>query len=213
MKKYLALWLALLCLCSLVACTEDEAEDALSAKPVIYLYPEESTEVSVQLALDGQLTCVYPDYNDGWTVTAEPDGTLHTAEGEEYYCLYWEGISRSDFDFSQGFCVKGEDSADFLDEALSRLGLTRREANEFIIYWLPQLEANPYNLIAFQTEEYTNDAVLTIEPQPDTLIRVFMAWQPLNEAVDIEAQKLSAPTREGFVAVEWGGAKVKGGEQ
>ena len=211
MKKYLALWLAVLCACSLVGCTEEEqeAETAASdAKPVIYLYPEESTEVSVQIELDGQLTCVYPEYSGGWTVTAEPNGTLYTADDEEYYCLYWEGISNSDFDFSKGFCVKGEDSAEFLDNALKKLGLTRREANEFIIYWLPKLEANPYNLIAFQNEEYTKDAVLTVDPQPDTLIRVFMAWQPLNEPVDIEPQELSAPVREGFVAVEWGGAQI-----
>lgn len=211
MKKYLSLWLAILCVLSLTGCVGDEndapAEEALSAKPVIYLYPEETTEVSVQLKLDGELTCVYPDYNDGWTVTAEADGTLHDAEGREYYCLYWEGVTESNFDFSSGFCVKGEDSAAFLDEALEKLGLTRREANEFIVYWLPQMEENAYNLIAFQTEEYTKDAVLTIEPEPDTLIRVFMAWQPLDTYIELPVQELSAPEREGFTVIEWGGSK------
>ena len=32
------------------------------------------------------------------------------------------------------------------EEALADLGLTRREANEFMVYWLPMMEPNPYNL-------------------------------------------------------------------
>ena len=35
--------------------------DMRDAKPVIYLYPEQTQEVSVQLELDGKLTCAYPE--------------------------------------------------------------------------------------------------------------------------------------------------------
>ncbi len=35
-------------------------------KPVIYLYPEEKTEVAVKLDYDGELTATYPDYRNGW---------------------------------------------------------------------------------------------------------------------------------------------------
>ena len=95
------------------------------------------------------------------------------------------------------------------DHALAQLGLTRAEANEFIIYWLPQMEQNAYNLISFQSDAYTDAAKLTITPQPDTLLRVFMAWKPLTSAVEIVPQTLTAPERTGFTAVEWGGAKVQ----
>lgn len=63
------------------------------AKPVIYLYPEEETEVSVQVNFTegGELTCTYPEYGNGWEVTALPDGTIYDKDGNEYYCLYWEG--------------------------------------------------------------------------------------------------------------------------
>ena len=60
------------------------------------------------------------------------------------------------------------------------LGLNRREANEFIVYWLPHMEGNAYNLIAFQTSSYTDHARLTADPAPDTVLRVFMAWKPLD---------------------------------
>ena len=96
-------------------------------KPVIYLYPETPTEVSVTLTLTGRLTCTYPDYEAGWDgFTAHPDGTLIFPNGKEYYCLYWEGMQATEWDFSQGFCVKGEDTAAFLEWALAEQGRTAR---------------------------------------------------------------------------------------
>ncbi len=182
-------------------------------KPVIYLYPETPTEVSVKLTLDGRLTCTYPDYDAGWdSFTAHPDGTLIFPDGKEYYCLYWEGIQNAEWEFSQGFCVKGSDTAAFLEWALAAQGLTPREANEFIIYWLPLMQENAYNVISFQTDAYTDTAVLDITPKPDSLLRICMAYYATDEAVEIEAQSFESFEsfeREGFVAVEWGGVEVK----
>ena len=207
MKKLFCLCLALLCLLSLTACREvfDEPADE---KPVIYLYPTEETDVRVTLDYDGVLTAAYPAYEGGWRVTARPDGTLTDASGREYYCLFWEGTGGAQYDFSRGFCVAGRDTAAFLEDALRQLGLTDKEANEFLIYWLPRMEGNAWNLIAFQSDAYTEAARLTIDPAPDTLLRVFMAWKPLEKAVDIAPQTLTAPERRGFTAVEWGGAQV-----
>lgn len=203
MKRLLTLSLAALLAAALTGC------GARGAKPVIYLYPEEETEVTVSLDFDGTLTSTYPDYGEGWTVTAAPDGTLTDPDtGRTYYCLFWEGVTDAEYDFSTGFCVAGADTAAFLENALARLGLTEREANEFIIYWLPRMEGNPYNLISFQTDAYTDAAELTIAPAPDTLIRVFMAWKGLDQPVEVPAQELTTPERTGFTAVEWGGAEL-----
>ena len=76
-------------------------------------------------------------------MTACPDGTLTDDAGQTYSYLYWEGTDTIAYDFSQGFCVAGTDTAAFLEDALAQLGLTRREANEFIVYWLPQMQENP----------------------------------------------------------------------
>ena len=187
----------------------DYDQEAVAYKPVIYLYPEEETEVRVELDYRGTLTCTYPAYKDGWTVTAQPDGTLTDPAGQTYNYLYWEGKGADAYDFSRGFCVAGADTAAFLEDALKKLGLSRREANEFIVFWLPMMEENPYNLISFQAEAYTDSAKLTVSPAPDTLIRVFMAWQPLEEAVEIAPQDLTAPEREGFTVVEWGGSRIE----
>ena len=211
MRKLVPLTLAACLLAAaLTGCGDPDWGGVPAAKPVIYLYPEEKTQVSVTLDFDGELTSTYPAYEDGWTVDASPDGTLtDPATGRQYYCLFWEGISPTEYDFSTGFCVAGENTAAFLEDALADLGLTEKEANEFIIYWLPKMEHNPYNLISFQTEAYTDSAALTIDPAPDTLIRVFMAWQGLDQPVEVEPQTLTAPDRTGFTAVEWGGAEIK----
>lgn len=210
MKRTLSLIpLCLALLLLLPACRGAEPESSMAAKPVIYLYPEEETEVSVRLDYGGLLTCTYPAISaGGWTVTAAPDGTLTDAAGQTYNYLYWEGEAQAEYDFSQGFCVPGGETAAFLESALAQLGLTRREANEFIVYWLPRMEPNPYNLISFQSAAYTDHARLTVAPEPDSLLRVFMAWKPLEAPADIPPQDLPAFERTGFSVVEWGGAEL-----
>lgn len=184
--------------------------EALAAKPVIYLYPEEETLVTVKLDFDGTLTTTYPAYQDGWTVIAQPDGTLTDPDtGREYYCLFWEGTSDVQYDMSTGFVVAGRDTAAFLEESLTKMGLTEKEANEFIIYWLPRMEGNAYNLISFQQESYTDSAALTIDPVPESILRVFMAWTALEVPIEIEPQEFSTFERAGFTVVEWGGVKLR----
>ena len=185
--------------------------EAVAAKPVIYLYPEKETDVHVELELtESELSTTYPKYNNGWDVVASPDGSLlNKADGTHHRYLFWDSTNcRTRFDFSKGFCVAGGDTETFLREKLTYMGLTEEEMNEFIVYWLPIMEHNAYNLIAFQSEAYTDSAKLTITPAPDSECRIFMAFVPLEEAVDIEPQQLSTFERKGFAVVEWGGSEI-----
>ena len=179
-----------------------------SGKPVIYLYPEREMEVRVQLDYDGKLDATYPAYPEGgWHVTARPDGTLiDKSDGREYSYLFWDGFYDNKFDFSKGFIVKGEDTARFLQDTLAAMGLTPREYNEFIVYWLPKMRNNAYNLIAFQGAGYTDHARLTITPKPDSLLRVFMAFKSVPYPYPIPPQTFPKFERRGFTVVEWGGS-------
>ena len=206
MKRLLAGTLTAALAFGLAGCVSDEE---CAEKPVIYLYPEQKTAVSVSLDYAGTLTATYPAYEDGWRITAEPDGTLYDENGNEYSYLFWEGENNTDYDFSKGFCVAGADTADFLREKLAKIGLTPREYNEFIVYWLPKMQENPYNLISFQSERYTDTAKLDIDPEPDSVLRVFMAWKPLSKPQTIEPQTFTPFARDGFTVVEWGGCEVK----
>ncbi len=205
----------ILCLLSLTllfgACgaSDKPPEEEEDKKPVIYLYPTEPTEVTVELDYQGKLLTTYPEYGNGWNVTAYPDGTLiDQRDNKEYPYLFWEGTSDVEYDFSRGFVVKGEDTAEFLQEKLAQMGLFPKEYNEFIVYWLPQMEDNEYNLIAFQEDVYTEHAQLIVHPQPDSILRVFMAYKPLEESIAIEPQEISSFQRQGFTLIEWGGAEV-----
>jgi hypothetical protein len=184
----------------------------VAAKPVIYLYPEQETDVHVELELtEADLSTTYPKYNNGWDVTAYPDGRIvNKADGTHHRYLFWDAVNcRTRFDFSKGFCVAGSDTESFLKEKLMYMGLNEDEMNEFIVYWLPMMEHNRYNLITFQGDAYTNSAKLDITPKPDSLLRIFMVYVPLEEAVDIEQQQLDTFERKGFTVVEWGGSKIQ----
>jgi hypothetical protein len=178
------------------------------AKPVIYLYPEEKQEVNVKLELDGAFTFTYPEYRDGWHVTAKPDGTI-LSDGREYSYLFWEGIMLNmQEDFSKGFVVKREDTVAFLQETLERMGLTPREYNEFIVYWAPRLEKNAYNKIYFAGEDYEQAAKLTVTPEPDSILRIYMVYEPAQEGDSLPPQEIHPFQREGFTVVEWGGREL-----
>lgn len=188
---------------------EDDEDEQADLKPVIYLYPEETKEVKVGLDYKGELICTYPTYDGDWNVTAHSDGTLiDKKDGNEYSYLFWEGNSDVEYDMSKGFVVKGEDTATFLREKLEYLGMIPKEYNEFIVFWLPKMQNNAYNLITFQDEVYTNNAKLEITPEPDSILRVFMAYKPLEEPISIEEQTLEAFQRQGFTVIEWGGTKI-----
>lgn len=189
-----------------------------TAKPVIYLYPEQETKVNVQLTFNGTLTSTYPTLPpEGWSVTAQPDGTLTDEEGRSYRYLFWEGVANVDWKQDSGFLVKTEDAREFLEESLTKLGLNELEQNDFITYWLPKLEKNGESFVTFAAEQYTDNAILTVTPQPDSVLRVQMLISKVDDSNRAAFQKLPEQElprfeREGFVLVEWGGTDLGTGK-
>ena len=183
----------------------------VSYKPMIYLYPTEKTDVKVVLKNKKLLTTTYPKYKDSWEVIADTDGTLIDKEsGREYYGLYWEGKNYTKINMKKGFVVKGSDTTKFLEEKLNELGLTDKEAEEFIVYWLPKMESNKYNFIYFATTDEVNKYMpLEITPEPDSVIRILMYYKPLKKKIDVKEQKIKKVQRHDFAVVEWGGTLLK----
>lgn len=189
-----------------------------TAKPVIYLYPEQETKVNVQLTFNGTLTSTYPTLPpEGWSVTAQPGGTLTDEEGRSYRYLFWEGVANVDWKQDSGFLVKAEDAREFLEQSLTQLGLNELEQNDFITYWLPKLEKNGESFVTFAAEQYTDNAILTVTPQPDSVLRVQMLISKVDDSNRAAFQKLPEQElprfeREGFVLVEWGGTDLGTGK-
>ena len=198
-------------------CTNSIVERGLDTvyKPVIYLYSDcDDKYVEVAVESEHDMLVTYPKMDEYWKVIANKDGTVYDLDGKQYNYLYWEADGKDiQWDMSKGFCIKGEDSATFLEEALEEIGLNRREANEFIVYWLPQMESNNYNLITFQKDVYENEYELLTHPLADNTLRVMMVFKGLEKPVKIEEQDLNSVKgtfkREGFHIVEWGGARIE----
>lgn len=215
---------ALICMCGtpphpygrkIEICEIKEDEDVVVVmKPVIYLYPTKKTKVDVKLDFKGQYTLTYPDYNQqlgGWQVVADKQGNLkNLADNTEHQYLFWEGTPDVPYNFNMndGFCVKGSDTKAFLQKTLPKLGLSAKEYNDMIVFWLPKMMNNKYNLIRFAAEDYSQSAPLTITPKPDHVIRVFMAYQPSDTYVKTKEPVLNTPERNGFTVVEWGGVEL-----
>lgn len=183
-----------------------------AAKPVIYLYPEEKTNVTVTFKNRDLLTTTYPKLIDKWEVVAYPNGDLYDLKNQYYYALYWEGKQTYTVNFDEGFYVEKDDAIVFLEEKLKKIGLSDRERNEFIMYWLPVLEKNEKSLVYFElTEELQKRNELIINPNPDSLLRVLMHVKKVDKKVSIKEQKLPTFNRKGFVVLEWGGTVYEDG--
>ena len=136
---------------------------------------------------------------------ASPDGQLIAEDGEQYPYLFWEGVPNIELSITEGFCVAGSQTREFLEKILPEIGLTENEYTEFINYWLPRMENNEYNLIQFLGNEYTDAAKLEVSPMPDSVLRVFMVYRSSDEYVQLTEQAFMPFVREGFTVVEWGG--------
>ena len=175
-------------------------------KPIIYLYTITETQVNVKLWTPENLSHTYPKYMwEKWrNVIAQPNGDLEDIDTwRKLYALYREWKSDNETNFDEWFVVAWKDIVPFLEEKLATLWLNEREAEEFIVYWLPQMEGNEWNLIRFETKaEQDENMPLNITPTPDTVIRVMMDWKVIDEPIDIPEQQLSTPERTGFTVVE-----------
>jgi len=187
-------------------------QNAVCAKPVIYLYPARTSRVRVRLDVAGTITASAPAYDPlvrGWDVIAEPDGSLMDPEtGRSWPYLFWEADARLESGVD-GWTVAGPDTERFLVAKLRELGLSPGESASFMAYWLPRMEGNRYNFIRFEGPAYERMARLTVTPRPDTVIRVFMTFTPLEFPVRVGPQDIGPrPVRSGFTLVEWGGREV-----
>ncbi|MFO0729044.1 MAG: hypothetical protein U1E65_35015 [Myxococcota bacterium] len=182
-------------------------------KPVIYLYPEKKTNVTVKVDVVGEFSAQYPKTKFGtWNMVAMPDGTLFDPKTEKKYgYLFWEAKNPSalTIDPAKAYCVKSDESERFLEDAALRFGLNDREKTDFVSFWIAALEQNPYSLVQFLTDdECAAYASMSVEPKPDTEIRLFMMFQRVNKPVKVGSPVMPEKKREKFTVVEWGGANL-----
>ena len=176
------------------------------AKPVIYLYPEE--EINVKVKVGAEITKSEPQYTKFWEVIARPDGQLFI-NNNYYPYLFWEGLGFGFYPkIDKGIVVEREKVEETVRSQLSFIGLNKNEINDFLEFWLPLMPEDKFIRLSWlQNEEMAELAPLIIDPQPKSIIRVFLDFQGLDEFANLPSQELKKIKRDGFTVVEWGGLK------
>lgn len=189
---------------------EESSTHIMVEKPVIYLYPEELTDIEVKLHPKDELTFTYPTYHGSWKFKADPSGKL-SFDNQQFSYLFWESKQRFDpttLNMYEGFVVEKDHTVHFLDSTLSLFGFNDQEKEDFITYWGPQLIQNEQNFIQFIiNEECDQFCELEISPQPDNIYRIYMISKKIESLgiQDVKPQRIHPIKRKGFTVLEWGG--------
>ena len=181
-------------------------------KPAIYLYPEKEENIHVKIAPKGDLTYAIPPYPLlGWNVRAKPNGEITYNNGRYDYLYYEAEIPDSEIRKpTEGFVIEKNKIKFLLDTLLPKLSLNRKEADQFTQYWLNVLPDSPYYFVGIVSASNLNSiAPISISPKPDTVIRVALYFEALDNKISVPKPVISPIRREGFTVVEWGGLLVK----
>lgn len=189
-------------------------KEVILEKPAIYLYPEKEMKIDISHHFKGEITTTYPNYNNGWSLRVKPDGEIfNLGDSKTYNYLFWEGsmkFSKEHFNYKNGFYVEKRNYVNFLQEKLQVLAFNNTEINDFIVYWLPEMNKYENVFIHFWiNDNIDNCSVLEVKPQPDTSIRVFMEFKNIKSSDNkLPEQILPILKRDGFTLVEWGGSEI-----
>ncbi|MBQ2604355.1 MAG: hypothetical protein II589_04905 [Clostridia bacterium] len=173
-------------------------------KPNIYLYPTENTDVSVQFGIPDLLTVTDPPYENGWNVTASPNGQLKSGD-TEYEYLFYESVTYPDYyELEEGFVIPTENRREVFAEILRKYGLNEKEINDFCEFWCEKLDSNKvYAMYPQGTEIIDKSMPMTVEPQFDSRMRLWFAF--VENDVPKAEPKPQGFVRSGNTMVEWGG--------
>lgn len=178
-------------------------------KPVVYLYPEKQTTVHLSFTSPVALNTNIPTYQNGWLVSASPDGVLtdlqpqytdcskidnsHTGseyaqracQANSYPYIYWSGksVENSYPPVTGGWVVERKNLLTFMQGKLNEMGLNDTESGDMTSYWVPKMsEKNaPYYQIGFlQTKEMNAFIPMHVAPKPDSVLRIFLDWKALD---------------------------------
>ena len=181
-------------------------------KPAVYLYPPQKQLVNVRVYPKGELSYTDPPYNPqtGWTVNANPSGSLFTMNDEPItndYLYYESKLLDSEIQKPKtGWVIKPAEMENLFNRILLQLGLNQKEAKDFKDYWLNKLPDSPYyfvGLIEKPQRDYLE--TLKVTPTPETSIRFSLYFEMLNKPKEVTEPKIQTPQRSGFTLVDWGG--------
>jgi len=178
--------------------------DSMVDKPNIYLYPEETIEVDVNIVFPhgGRLRTSIPEYGDGWHITVEPSGII---DGQ-YDCLFYESLQPDYGQYEAGWVVAQDQLEGFFRNNMALTGFNQKEIDDFIEYWIPRLTEYPYYAIYPQYNDELEEMIkLEFSEQPTNLIRLIYSVRGLETGnLTLDEAVIPAFNRDGFTVAEWG---------
>ncbi len=172
-------------------------------KPNIYLYPTETTDISVTLDFpeSGYIVTSIPEYDDGWLVTAESDGIIDNT----YDYLFYESVQPDVWQTEHGWCTSQDDLAGFFQTNMQAWNFNENEINDFIEYWIPRLTDFDYYAIYPQEKHLIEQVIeMDISPIPANLNRLFYLLEGSQDFNILSEPDIVPFDRTGFTVVEWG---------
>ena len=184
-------------------------------KPAIYIYPKETTNISVKLKIKGKLKKVIPEYNNGWNVRVKPNGQMKVIGGNSqitYDYLFYENTVDRVIQPEEGWVVAKSDLEKWFNIYLYKMGLNKNESDEFIDYWVPRLNnevKEDFIIIKLFSDDFLKEYMeLTIKPTPEKILRTEFIFKGIDKNINIKEPKIKEFKREGYFVVEWGGAII-----
>jgi hypothetical protein len=200
-------------------------------KPIVYLYNfNPNTEITVRVDLNedtmDKFTELIPAFNGPkgesvWRVriNGNKGGVTDLSTDIAYPYLFWEATRKIEMhmDCNASWSVQNKhgDLKEMLTTELARRALVPHEIDDFLEYWLEELEklrepAGPFVSVAFV--DISKDAPLTVTSTDDdspTYIRAFAQFSVSHKQVGKPYVQAEIPatvsSRTGPTVVEWGG--------
>jgi hypothetical protein len=177
-------------------------------KPADYFYPKQKTDIHFDVKPKGKFTYTSPEYTPGgWRFTAFPDGNIIYRD-KNYPYIYWDAAIPNNLiqEPRDGYSVAYSDLPGFLNVLLPKMGLNQKETGDFVNYWVKQLPESKYYFIGILPKDHINNlAPISVNPQPDSVLRVSLFFKAMDEKISVPEPKIDSFTRTGFTVVEWGG--------
>lgn len=177
---------------------------AQADKPNIYIYPEQSMVLGLDIAFPhgGYISQSIPDYGSGWRISADPDGLI---DGRYHY-LFYESVQPDLCQYESGWVVAAQALEPFFRENMALSGFNPAEIDDFIEYWIPRLTDFPYYAVYPQyNSEMDQMTRLEFSVQPDNLLRLVYAVKGVeDDRLNIAEPVIPSFSRQGFTVVEWG---------
>lgn len=185
-------------------------EQSMVDKPNIYLYPRDTTILSVDLNFPkgGSVVKSDPAYPYAWQdISVAPDGTING----KYKFLFYEAEVDARWQYRRGWVIKQKELPQFFRNTLRVYGLNQQEIEDFMDYWLERLSGFPVYTVYPQLACNIDQLIeLNVSQEPESILRLYYIFKKGKTPFwKLGTPKMTHFQRRGFSVVEWGGSLLK----